>query len=46
MLTRNIFYQARDLFREQAVVDRLVDDVAFTLGVGRHSLNIVGNPDQ
>ncbi|QBZ54767.1 hypothetical protein PoMZ_10476 [Pyricularia oryzae] len=37
---RNIFYQARDLFREQAVVDRLVDDVAFTLGVGRHSLNI------
>ncbi|TLD25383.1 hypothetical protein PspLS_05403 [Pyricularia sp. CBS 133598] len=37
---RNIFYQAKDLFRNQAVVDRLVDDVAFTLGVGRHSLNI------
>ncbi|KAI6374401.1 hypothetical protein MCOR25_003190 [Pyricularia grisea] len=37
---RNIFYQAKALFRDQAVVDRLVDDVAFTLGVGRHSLNI------
>ncbi|TLS25943.1 hypothetical protein PpBr36_07762 [Pyricularia pennisetigena] len=37
---RNIFYQAKDLFRDQAVVDRLVDDLAFTLGVGRHSLNI------
>ncbi|CAK7237040.1 endodeoxyribonuclease [Sporothrix curviconia] len=37
----NIFYQYRDLFRDQRVVDGLVDDIAYTLGLGRDSLNIV-----
>ncbi|KAH8901852.1 DNA topoisomerase IV, alpha subunit [Coniochaeta sp. PMI_546] len=38
---RNIFYQNIDLFKHQRVVDSLVDDLAFTLGVGRDDLNIV-----
>lgn len=38
---RNIYYQNQDLFKEQAVVDRLIDDLACTLGVGRNDLNIV-----
>ncbi|ERS95181.1 hypothetical protein HMPREF1624_08392 [Sporothrix schenckii ATCC 58251] len=38
---RNIFYQYRDLFRDQRVVDSLVDDIAYTLNLGRDSLNIV-----
>ncbi|OAA59218.1 meiosis-specific topoisomerase Spo11 [Niveomyces insectorum RCEF 264] len=37
----NIFYQHRDLFRDQRTVDNLVDDVAYTLGTGRDALNIV-----
>ncbi|PSR80113.1 Spo11/DNA topoisomerase VI subunit A [Coniella lustricola] len=41
---RNIYYQAPDLFRDQATVDRLVDDLACTLGVGRSGLNIVASP--
>jgi meiotic recombination protein SPO11 len=43
MLTRhrNIYYQNTELFREQRVVDALVDDLAFTLGIGRNALNIV-----
>ncbi|KAK4464739.1 Spo11/DNA topoisomerase VI subunit A [Cladorrhinum samala] len=38
---RNIYYQHPDLFRSQSVVDVLVDNLAFTLGVGRRDLNIV-----
>ncbi|KAJ2895873.1 uncharacterized protein MKZ38_006063 [Zalerion maritima] len=38
---RNIFYQDKDLFRSQVIVDKLVDDLACTLGVERHFLNIV-----
>ncbi|KAK4224273.1 meiotic recombination protein rec12 [Podospora fimiseda] len=38
---RNIYYQDPDLFKSQAVVDALVDNLAFTLGVGRGDLNIV-----
>ncbi|KAL8404189.1 hypothetical protein RB594_009158 [Gaeumannomyces avenae] len=37
---RNIFYQDKQLFRDQRTVDALVDDIALTLGVGRHALNI------
>ncbi|XXH00861.1 hypothetical protein Hte_007212 [Hypoxylon texense] len=38
---RNIYYQYPDLFGSQQYVDRLVDDIAFTFGVGRNALNIV-----
>ncbi|KAK8004075.1 hypothetical protein PG989_003794 [Apiospora arundinis] len=38
---RSIYYQNPELFGSQNYVDRLVDDIAFTLGVGRHELNIV-----
>lgn len=39
--SRNIYYQNTELFRDQRVVDGLVDDIAFTLGVSRNALNIV-----
>ncbi|CAK7267395.1 endodeoxyribonuclease [Sporothrix epigloea] len=38
---RNIYYQYPNLFREQRIVDGLVDDIAYTFGIGRDSLNIV-----
>ncbi|RMJ19687.1 hypothetical protein CDV36_000667 [Fusarium kuroshium] len=38
---RHIFYQHQDLFEKQTQVDDLVDDIAFTLGIGRADLNIV-----
>ncbi|KAI8959076.1 DNA topoisomerase IV, alpha subunit [Daldinia sp. FL1419] len=38
---RNIYYQNPDLFGSQQYVDNLVDDIAFTFGVGRDALNIV-----
>ncbi|KAI5918868.1 Spo11/DNA topoisomerase VI subunit A [Camillea tinctor] len=38
---RNIYYQNPELFGSQAYVDKLVDDIAFTFGVGRDALNIV-----
>ncbi|KAI7777748.1 hypothetical protein LA080_003095 [Diaporthe eres] len=38
---RNIYYQDPDLFKSQSNVDELVDDLAFTLGVGRNALHIV-----
>ncbi|KAK4656813.1 endodeoxyribonuclease [Podospora pseudocomata] len=38
---RNIYYQSPDLFGSQAAVDVMVDNLAFTLGVGRGDLNIV-----
>ncbi|OTA68026.1 DNA topoisomerase IV, alpha subunit [Hypoxylon sp. EC38] len=38
---RNIYYQNPDLFGSQQYVDNLVDDIAFTFGVGRDVLNIV-----
>ncbi|KAK3297443.1 Spo11/DNA topoisomerase VI subunit A [Chaetomium fimeti] len=38
---RNIYYQNPDLFRSQSVVDDMVDNLAFTLGVGREDLSIV-----
>ncbi|KAM4066577.1 type IIB DNA topoisomerase domain-containing protein [Hirsutella rhossiliensis] len=41
---RQIFYQHQELFDKQRVVDELVDDLALTLGVHRHDLNIVASP--
>ncbi|KAI1135600.1 DNA topoisomerase IV, alpha subunit [Hypoxylon sp. FL0543] len=38
---RNIYYQNSDLFGSQQYVDTLVDDIAFTFGVGRNVLNVV-----
>ncbi|RSL89046.1 hypothetical protein CEP51_001384 [Fusarium floridanum] len=38
---RHIFYQHQDLFERQTQVDDLVDDIAYTLGIGRADLNIV-----
>ncbi|EQL00317.1 meiotic recombination protein rec12 [Ophiocordyceps sinensis CO18] len=40
---RCIFYQHQDLFEKQRVVDELVDDIALTLEVHRHDLNIVAS---
>ncbi|KAK4174401.1 putative meiosis-specific topoisomerase [Triangularia setosa] len=37
---RNIYYQNPELFGSQAVVDVMVNNLAFTLGVGRGDLNI------
>ncbi|KAF6813237.1 meiosis-specific topoisomerase spo11 [Colletotrichum sojae] len=39
---RNIYYQSQGLFGKQAVVDNLIDDMAYTLGVGRDVFNIAG----
>jgi hypothetical protein len=38
---RGIYYQNPDLFGSQQYVDKLVDDIAFTFGLGRDTLNIV-----
>ncbi|KAK0727730.1 Spo11/DNA topoisomerase VI subunit A [Lasiosphaeria miniovina] len=38
---RNIYYQNTELFRSQSAVNDMVDNLAFTLGVGRGDLNIV-----
>ncbi|EFQ34246.1 type IIB DNA topoisomerase [Colletotrichum graminicola M1.001] len=38
---RNIYYQDENLFKKQSVVDNLVDDLAYTLGLGREDLGIV-----
>ncbi|KAI1323673.1 Spo11/DNA topoisomerase VI subunit A [Xylariaceae sp. FL0255] len=38
---RAIYYQNPGLFGSQQYVDDLVDDIAFTFGVGRRALNIV-----
>ncbi|KAI1123806.1 Spo11/DNA topoisomerase VI subunit A [Nemania abortiva] len=38
---RAIYYQNPELFGNQRYVDELVDDIAFTFGLGRDALNIV-----
>ncbi|KAI1813777.1 Spo11/DNA topoisomerase VI subunit A [Poronia punctata] len=38
---RAIYYQNTDLFGSQRYVDNLVNDIAFSFGVGRDALNIV-----
>jgi meiotic recombination protein SPO11 len=42
MLTRDMYYRDPELFVKQAVVDRYVDDIAYTFGVERDALNVVG----
>ncbi|KAK8149559.1 hypothetical protein G3M48_006443 [Beauveria asiatica] len=37
---RHIYYQHQELFETQRIVDELVDDLAYTLGVDRDYLNI------
>jgi hypothetical protein len=37
---RDIYYRDPELFTKQAVVDRYVDDLAYTLGVERDALNV------
>ncbi|MBE3050222.1 hypothetical protein IMZ48_48540 [Candidatus Bathyarchaeota archaeon] len=41
---RNLYYEESELYGSQARVDQLVDDLAVTLGVGRHDLGIVRGP--
>lgn len=36
-----MFYRDPELFIKQSVVDRYVDDLAYTLGVERDALNVV-----
>ncbi|KAM7204702.1 Spo11/DNA topoisomerase VI subunit A [Naviculisporaceae sp. PSN 640] len=38
---RSIYYQNLEIFTSQVMVDDMVDNLAFTLGVGRDDLNIV-----
>ena len=38
---RDIFYKDQALFKKQDNVDRAVDDIAFSFGVPRSSLNVV-----
>ena len=38
---RNIYYQYPELFGKQSYVDKLVDDISFTLHIRRNDLNIV-----
>ncbi|WQF79407.1 Putative spo11/DNA topoisomerase VI subunit A, spo11/DNA topoisomerase VI, subunit A [Colletotrichum destructivum] len=38
---RSIYYQDEHLFKQQSIVDNLVDDLAYTLGLGREDLGIV-----
>lgn len=38
---RDMYYRDPELFVKQAVVDRYVDDIAYTLGVERDALNVV-----
>lgn len=38
---RDVYYRDPDLFHKQATVDRLIDDLAFTLDIERDDLNVV-----
>ncbi|KAJ3487439.1 hypothetical protein NLI96_g3532 [Meripilus lineatus] len=40
----DMFYKDTQLFKTQSVVNKLVDDVAATLGVGRAHLNVCASP--
>jgi DNA topoisomerase VI subunit A len=41
VILRDIYYRDPELFVKQLVVDRYVDDIAYTLGVKRQALNVV-----
>ena len=36
-----MYYRDPELFVKQAVIDRYIDDLAYTLEVSRHELNVV-----
>jgi predicted RNA methylase len=36
-----MYYRDPELFVRQAAVDRYIDDIAYTFGVGRDALNVV-----
>jgi meiotic recombination protein SPO11 len=38
---RDIYYIDPEFFRVQCTVDRIVDDLAYTIGVNRTALNVV-----
>ncbi|PMD37215.1 DNA topoisomerase IV, alpha subunit [Hyaloscypha variabilis F] len=38
---RDMYYRDPELFVRQAAVDRYIDDIAYTFGVGRDALNVV-----
>ena len=40
-ITRDIYYIDPEFFRVQYVVDHIVDDLAYTIGVNRTALNVV-----
>lgn len=40
-LSRDIYYKDVKLFRQQSVVDTIIDDIAYTFGVERGKLNVV-----
>jgi len=40
---RDIYYREPLLFKDQKIVDRYVDDIAFTCGVVRKDLNVVSS---
>ncbi len=41
---RDVYYKDAELFGSQSTVDTLVDNLAYTLGIGRDALMIVGLP--
>ncbi|MCJ1300660.1 hypothetical protein MMC08_003457 [Hypocenomyce scalaris] len=43
---RDIYYKDSSLFGKQTVVDRYVDDLAYTFEVQRSALNVVGLPGE
>lgn len=40
-ITRDIYYIDPEFFRVQYIVDHIVDDLAYTIGVNRTALNVV-----
>ena len=46
ILHRDIYYKDSSLFGKQTVVDRYVDDLAYTFEVQRSALNVVGLPGE
>ncbi|RKF78682.1 Meiotic recombination protein SPO11 [Golovinomyces cichoracearum] len=40
-LNRDVYYKEPELFKHQSVVDRYLNDIAFTFGVERDALNVV-----
>lgn len=45
MGARDIFYSEPELFGDQGVVDRFIDDIAHTCQVPRSALFVVGDAD-